>query len=182
MKENAAVRPGQIFRHFKNRLYQVIAVAEHTETGETLVIYQALYGTFGIYARPYEMFVSPVDRSKYSYEEYPQEYRFEAVSVEAVQQIAASVPEQPAAETLIRSERGSAAKKQPEQYLMAFLESDSYREKLEILHSLGDDCTESVLQSMAISLDMGLRGTTVEECMTEIERCLRVQMKYEGRR
>ena len=67
---------GGIYRHFKGGLYKVLCTALHTETQETLVIYQS-QETNKIFARPYDMFMSEVDRVKYP--NAPQKYRLELV-------------------------------------------------------------------------------------------------------
>jgi hypothetical protein len=78
---------GDIVQHFKKEphpiapkdsneyLYRIVAFAVHSETKEPLVIYQALYGDMHTCARPQDMFLSKVDKTKYPTIE--QEYRFE---------------------------------------------------------------------------------------------------------
>lgn len=97
------LQKGDIVKHFKYNalsqeeknknkyLYIIRDIATHTETEEKLVIYQALYKDscfgqdFGVYARPYDMFMGKVDKEKYP--NVKQEYRFEKVDGYATQEI-----------------------------------------------------------------------------------------------
>lgn len=76
---------GDIVQHFKREtintanspneyLYKILCIAKYTEKDEYMVVYQALYGQFEIYVRPYKMFMSEVDHEKYP--EIKQKYRF----------------------------------------------------------------------------------------------------------
>lgn len=50
-----------IYRHYKGNFYQVLGIARHSETLEELVVYQALYGDYGLWVRPFPMFMELVD-------------------------------------------------------------------------------------------------------------------------
>ena len=73
----ASVMAGNVYRHFKGGLYVVNGVVVHSETAELLVIYTSKEDPQKMWARPLEMFVSPVDKKKYP--RAKQKKRFEKV-------------------------------------------------------------------------------------------------------
>ena len=51
-----------IYRHYKGNLYELLEVATHSETRERLVVYRALYGEYGVWVRPLDMFTENVQQ------------------------------------------------------------------------------------------------------------------------
>ena len=81
---------GHIYRHFKGDLYLVEGVAKHSETLEEYVVYRKLYGDCSLFIRPKELFLSPVDRTKYP--NAMQFFRFEPVTIDSVREADAVEP------------------------------------------------------------------------------------------
>lgn len=188
----------EIYKHFKGNLYQIIAVAEHTETGEQLVVYQAMYGSFQIYARPLPMFIGKVDRQKYP--EASQEYRFELQGPDSGRQAEAlnkADRNQPMADRnqprADRDQPGDAAHttanaaEDPEEVVLdpmvlEFLDADTYEERLNILAGIHHRVTDDMLTTMAISCDVEVPEGSLEERYDSLRNCLLTLEKYECNR
>lgn len=184
-------KPQEIYKHFKGNLYQITAVAEHTETGEQLVIYQAMYGDFRTYARPLEMFTSRVDREKYP--DVSQEFRFELQGPESGRQKAESEPaglEVPGAatqdeeprEALSRTDELSEGELALDPLVLEFLDANSYEKRLNILTGLHHRITNDMITTMAISCDVEIDDGDVEDRYEALKNCLITFQRYESTR
>ena len=197
-------KPHEIYKHFKGNLYQVVTIAEHSETGEQLVIYQALYGDFKTYARPLVMFTGEVDRQRYP--EVTQRFRFELQGTDADRQIreteAVGVEHPVSTQTTVTASQPAAAQatataaqttiapvspaedEEPalDPLVLEFLDADSYEEKLNILAGLHHRITNEMITTMAISCDIEVNDGEPEERYEELKNCLLTMEKFECNR
>lgn len=180
----------EIYKHFKGNLYQIVAIAKHTETGEQLVIYQAMYGDFSIYARPLDMFVSPVDKEKYP--DVEQVFRFELQGEDRDRQVRESdIPMDDVHSINNSKEKDDFNLDKPEgensnpnldPMVVEFLDADSYEEKLNILAGLHHRITDDMITTMAISCDVEVDEGSIEERYLSLRNCLLTFEKYECNR
>lgn len=180
--------PGEFYRHFKNKLYQIITVAFHSETGEPMVVYQALYGEFKTWARPLSMFMGEVDREKYP--DVKQKYRFEKV----VFAKAAAAPEEnggalgaAGGDSAGGQAGGGNIQEEPQMnpYLLEFLDaldSKNYDKKLEYLARLHGHVTQKEMDDIYMILDMPAGTGTMEEQLAAVRRQLMLLRKFDGER
>ena len=187
-------KPQEMYRHFKGDLYQIRCLAKHSETGEMLVVYQAMYGTFEIYARPLSMFMEEVDRVKYP--SAVQRYRFELLETMEDDEDTVARPDSLVKEKPEKSEKAEEPEKpkkpeeleEPEEQLnidplvLEFLDADSYRQRLGILDALHNRITDDMINMMAVSADLEIKEGDVEDRYMELRNCLRTFEKYECNR
>lgn len=193
--------PGEKYLHFKNKLYQVIAVAKHSETMEPYVVYQALYGDFGVYIRPYDMFVSEVDHEKYP--EVTQKYRFayvdhtknETLRTERAEhkkipvnqnvEQQENVPDVTAAVSTAELQeqnmvqRESDVEEQIDPWLLRFLDTDTMEKKYQIVCDIKNDITDRLIDDLAVAVDVVIPEGKLSDRYEQLKYCIRTRQKYE---
>ena len=191
MEQRKMPAAGEFYRHFKGNLYQVMGVARHSETGENLVVYQALYGDFGWYVRPLEMFMSTVDKIKYP--EAEQQYRFEKVIPQAETErkkpdVSAcrngGMRELKNEESVSHwNEDTSSEDSGVREEILRFLDAEGAEEKLKVLREIRNKMDENLLTTMELSLDLlPDEKETTERRIDLIERTLEQKLRFEGGR
>ena len=192
---------GQIYKHFKGNLYKVLAVAVHTESEEKLVVYQSVENPDRVFARPLEMFMSDIDRFRYPL--IRAKYRFTLVSEPEVENNGEETKEEETKEeTLNEDTRGEDVKDEETEeqsdddsavykdngelvidpYVEGVLDEKEFSKKIEFFEMLRGKCTEDMLTTIAISLDIQLQEGSIEDKYSQILRTLKMHEKYETSR
>ncbi len=207
--EREKPRPQEFYRHFKNKLYQIITVAKHSETGEELVIYQALYGSYEVYARPLSMFLSEVDYKKYP--DSMQKYRFQKVylgteqtkkkaslreTVSDNQKSSQSEMKSDSTKEVSHSEKiendnqknssqfseTKSDEELPNPDLLEFLDADTMEQKKRILIGMKDRITDRLIDDIAASLDVEIGKGEVSERYKSLMVCVNTLERFEVNR
>lgn len=193
-KLERTVYAGQIFRHFKGKLYQIVTVATHSETDEKLVIYQQLYGQYRVYARPYDMFVSEVDHEKYP--DVLQKYRFEPVNMNTENRQELSGQDKPDGKDGLNMGELSHKDELPTMnlhtpvaeadrnegvnpLLLHFLDAETYEEKRRILLSIKGEITDRLIDDIAVSMDVTVDKGELDERFASLLACVDTMAKFE---
>jgi hypothetical protein len=180
MEKDRVPQPGQIYNHFKNKLYQIITLGYDAESGEEMVVYQALYGEFKTYIRKLESFLSEVDHVKYP--EVTQKYRFELRNLkkESTDKKASSKEEAgrheataPAAATEVDGINS---------VLLQFLDANSFYKKLEVVTSNRKHLNDRIINDMAVSLDCTVEEGPIEDRIQGLIFCLQAMCRFENKR
>lgn len=178
---------GGFYRHFKDKLYQVKGTAIHSETKEKMVIYQGLYGSYEMYVRPYDMFLSEVDHIKYPH--VVQKYRFELIDIKTGKSLEADYEENnqnmesEKSEELEELEELEESKESEEDSkLIRFLDAYDYKEKLDILTSMRGELNDGLIDIMAESIEVAVPEGDITDRYNSLRKCLMAHTKYEGLR
>ena len=187
---------GGFYRHFKDKLYQVKGTAIHSETKEKMVIYQGLYGSYEMYVRPYDMFLSEVDHIKYP--DVVQKYRFELIDIKTGKSLEADYEENnqnmesekseeleklEELEELEESKESKESKESEEDSkLIRFLDAYDYKEKLDILTSMRGELNDGLIDIMAESIEVAVPEGDITDRYNSLRKCLMAHTKYEGLR
>ena len=184
---------GGFYRHFKDKLYQVKGTAIHSETKEKMVIYQGLYGSYEMYVRPYDMFLSEVDHIKYP--DVVQKYRFELIDIKTGKSLEADYEENnqnmesEKSEELEELEESKESEKSEESEeseedskLIRFLDAYDYKEKLDILTSMRGELNDGLIDIMAESIEVAVPEGDITDRYNSLRKCLMAHTKYEGLR
>ena len=184
-------KPQEMYRHFKGNIYQIRCLAKHSETGEMMVVYQAMYDTFQIYVRPLAMFMEEVDRVKYP--DAKQTYRFELLQDTGDMPASDRGMISPQSEVTTQPETSSSQGKSTQTaesdeqvhidpLVMEFLDADTYEQRLNILFALRDRVTDDMINTMAVAVDLEIKDGDIEARYEELKNCLLTFEKYECNR
>ena len=146
-------KPGELYRHFKNKLYQIVTVATHSETGE----------------KPEDMSGKSISLST------------NAIAANAPE--AVSVQTQACYEPAPDADEGQAPDadegQAPDPRLLEFLDADTFEEKYNILISMRDIITDRLIDDIAVVMDVVVPEGPLQKRYDDLKNTIKTRQYYE---
>ena len=143
-------KKGEIYRHFKGNLYEIVIIARDSETLEEKVVYKEVDGD-SAYVRSLPMFVSLVDKEKYP--NVSQEFRFELVSNSSASNVNVVKAIEESPQIMSEEEMQEEISLADQTLIMDFLDLNTVDEKIQYLLGMKDKITPEFITVAAQSLD-----------------------------
>lgn len=178
--------PGERYRHFKGGLYQIVTIANHSETGQELVIYQALYGDYTCYARPLGMFMGVNDNGDRRFTLVTgSEECMDNKSSDNNQDIKVIQDEGSRSES-VRADISPNNKSEEtgantggNELLFRILDCERSKDKLEMIRRYRNDIDHRMLGNLAVSMDIPVDNEDDDEIFVQIAQYLETRARFE---
>lgn len=179
------------YRDQEGRLVQVLSQAVMRESGRTVVLYQELFGSYDRKVEYRDVFLSGMsafdgvfsrDEGLVSSNQANASGEKRDFGIKEATKEAAKTGGTLETGSFSGEEKEQAAESSPQELLLAFLDAQTYSEKLEILYQMKDCVTDYLIDTMALSLDMEIPQGVLEDRYQKLIRSLRTVIKYETNR
>ncbi|SHO50021.1 hypothetical protein [Anaerocolumna xylanovorans] len=183
MEDRTLPAAGQLFIDKEKNLVQFIAIAIYKRMEGEIAVYQALSGDYKVYAMPFADFIK--EMVPYT----PSKEKVSSMEIGHLTEEASGSfqrPEQEEAAKIAKADYKSSNRTEASEtidpVLLAFLEADTYEEKLNVLTGSRKNLNDRILNHMAISVDCIISDGDMEDKISSLVYCLKTHARFENKR
>ena len=161
------LRPGVKFISPKNgEKYQIVTLAKERTTGEKMIVYQQLFEPFAVY----------VESAKDFYNRMRKSVQDKNVSQQNRETNCETITDRETNRETMKKET-----EEPEIHpeFRRFLDARSNTERIEILRGMRNIVDDTMINSMAVIMDMEIEDGPIGERFDELLECMQMKRQYE---
>lgn len=175
--------PGEMYKDREGKPYQILCVAEHFDTEEKMVVYQALYGAFEFLVRPLGIFVRNMERAQKA--TVPKEHN--SIKAECREKTDSDSEKIQKEQKTFEPDQTLPADRQTEggqadPALLEFLDADTLEEKYQVIKSMQHSITDRLIDNFAVTLDLVIPDGRLDDRYQELLSSMRTMQKFETAR
>lgn len=175
--------PGEMYVDQEGKPYQILCVAEHFDTEEKMVVYQALYGTFEFLIRPLGIFMRKMERTQ----KMTVSEEHSSMKGKSREKIDFDTKKPGKEQEISRPDKtitaySQAREEQADPALLEFLDADTLEEKYQVIKNLQHSITDRLIDDFAVTLDLVIPDGRLDDRYQQLLSSVRTMQKFETTR